>query len=438
MLEVTFGDASSLPQERLDEAAAEYRHRFKLPYAGDALSRDDAWAAARVPRPWPDGAVAGGLAARCRHAARLRRAGPAGRPAAGPQGRGRVSAARAWCCSPASGTSRRWSSRGWWPYGWSKASSTTMPPASVAPVTTDDALASCSTGSRSSEAAASNRRRARRRAHQPQLPGARDDGGDYVVRVSETSTGLLAIDRATSGTTRGSPGSPGWARRWSRRCPTTTCWWSGSWADAPSAPTTSATTRPSRASPRRCALHLGGAFQGDFDMRSIRRHYLSVVQERGFRLPEDYLVSRSGSRRSRTRCAPGGEPLVPCNNDLLAANFIDDGTQDLDHRLRVLGDERGQLRAREHRQRVRSRRGGDGPAREHLLGAGVPAEAGPGARLVAARSLRLDPVGRRSRTAARPIDFDFWSWGMVKYDSAHAELLSRRYDEILLGLSADD
>jgi pimeloyl-ACP methyl ester carboxylesterase len=39
MLEVTFGDASSLPQERLDEAAAEYRRRFQLPYAGDALSR---------------------------------------------------------------------------------------------------------------------------------------------------------------------------------------------------------------------------------------------------------------------------------------------------------------------------------------------------------------------------------------------------------------
>ncbi len=38
MLAVNFGDPSVIPQVRLDEAAEEYRHRFTLPYAGEALS----------------------------------------------------------------------------------------------------------------------------------------------------------------------------------------------------------------------------------------------------------------------------------------------------------------------------------------------------------------------------------------------------------------
>ena len=38
MLAVNFGDPSVIPQARLDEAAEEYRHRFTLPYAGEALS----------------------------------------------------------------------------------------------------------------------------------------------------------------------------------------------------------------------------------------------------------------------------------------------------------------------------------------------------------------------------------------------------------------
>ena len=36
------------------------------------------------------------------------------------------------------------------------------------------------------------------------------------------------------------------------------------------------------------------------------------------------------------------------------------------------------------------------------------------------------------------IDFDFWGWGMEKYDSARAELLGPGYTELLDGLAADD
>ena len=36
-------------------------------------------------------------------------------------------------------------------------------------------------------------------------------------------------------------------------------------------------------------------------------------------------VRAAGARRSRRPCAPHPEETVPCNNDLLAENFIDDG-----------------------------------------------------------------------------------------------------------------
>ena len=53
----------------------------------------------------------------------------------------------------------------------------------------------------------------------------------------------------------------------------------------------------------------------------------------------------------RWRSAP--RPTVPCNNDLLAANFIDDGRAGLADRLRVQRQQRRLLRARQHRDRVR-------------------------------------------------------------------------------------
>ena len=56
--------------------------------------------------------------------------------------------------------------------------------------------------------------------------------------------------------------------------------------------------------------------------------YRATVRERGFALPGDLRRPR---RRVGARCAARSPracgPTVPCNNDLLAANFIDDGAR---------------------------------------------------------------------------------------------------------------
>ncbi len=73
-------------------------------------------------------------------------------------------------------------------------------------------------------------------------------------------------------------------------------------------------------------LHAGPRFVGDFDMFEVQRRYLAHRPGRAASgCPPRYLdlLPPGGPDRRRARRTP--EPTVPCNNDLLAANFIDDG-----------------------------------------------------------------------------------------------------------------
>jgi thiamine kinase-like enzyme len=79
------------------------------------------------------------------------------------------------------------------------------------------------------------------------------------------------------------------------------------------------------------ALHGGPRFLRDFDMPELAARYEALAGQRGFPLP-----SRHGRRRRAIQTIAGAlraRPLaaVPCHNDLLADNFIEQ-----DGRLRVL------------------------------------------------------------------------------------------------------
>jgi thiamine kinase-like enzyme len=72
-------------------------------------------------------------------------------------------------------------------------------------------------------------------------------------------------------------------------------------------------------------LHAGPRFTGDFDMFERQAAYLAIVKERGFDLPDTYDDHADAWDRVRLALAADPRPPVPCNNDLLAANFIDTG-----------------------------------------------------------------------------------------------------------------
>ena len=72
----------------------------------------------------------------------------------------------------------------------------------------------------------------------------------------------------------------------------------------------------------RC-LHDGPALAARFDVFRVVETYAATALERGVTVPYEYDELLGISHR--IEAARRGSPLVPCHNDLLAANFIDDG-----------------------------------------------------------------------------------------------------------------
>ena len=72
-------------------------------------------------------------------------------------------------------------------------------------------------------------------------------------------------------------------------------------------------------------LHAGPRFRDDFDMVSLSGRYLGVADERRIRIPDGYRSHRPLVPRIEAALATRPIATVPCHNDLLAANYLDDG-----------------------------------------------------------------------------------------------------------------
>ena len=177
-------------------------------------------------------------------------------------------------------------------------------------------------------------------------------------------------------------------------------------------------------------LHAGQRFAGDFDMFEVQRRYYSVVQAGGFRLPAGYDGLRPRFEAAGRALAIRDEGTVPCNNDLLAGNFIDDGERIwlIDYEYSGNNDpcfELGNIAAE-------SGLPPDGLAEL------VTAYYGRARRSRIARALLFGLVARYGWTlwgaiqsATSPLDFDFWSWAMEKYDAAAAGFTGPGFTRLL-------
>ena len=82
--------------------------------------------------------------------------------------------------------------------------------------------------------------------------------------------------------------------------------------------------------PRRMAqaiqrLHAGPRFYSDFNMFRLTEYYLKLCEERDINIPEGYLERMPTVARIEEAMSVRPLSAVPCNNDLLAENYIDDG-----------------------------------------------------------------------------------------------------------------
>jgi thiamine kinase-like enzyme len=72
-------------------------------------------------------------------------------------------------------------------------------------------------------------------------------------------------------------------------------------------------------------LHAGPRFRDEFDMFRLSERYLHVVDERLIRIPAGYREHMALLPRIEAALAARPISTVPCHNDLLAANYLDDG-----------------------------------------------------------------------------------------------------------------
>jgi thiamine kinase-like enzyme len=74
-------------------------------------------------------------------------------------------------------------------------------------------------------------------------------------------------------------------------------------------------------------LHAGPRFLLDFNMFRLTEYYLQICSEHEIKIPEGYLERTQTIERIEKAMNVDPLPTVPCNNDLLAENYIDDGKQ---------------------------------------------------------------------------------------------------------------
>ena len=184
-------------------------------------------------------------------------------------------------------------------------------------------------------------------------------------------------------------------------------------------------------------LHDGPRFVSEFDMFEIQAGYLRIVLEHGYRLPDDYLDYGPAVERIRGALARRAEPTVACNNDLLAGNFIDDGTavRLIDYEYSGNNDacfELGNIWSECHLTLEQL---------EHLVTAyyGRPlANKVARARLQGLMGQYGWTLWASIQEATSDLDFEFWPWGMEKYERAVATFRGPELDRLLDVVQQDD
>ena len=184
-------------------------------------------------------------------------------------------------------------------------------------------------------------------------------------------------------------------------------------------------------------LHAGPRFLGDFNMFAIQQRYRAVAREHGFAIPAGYDDLMGRVEDVRAALAVRADPTVPCNNDLLAANFIDDGERIwlIDYEYSGNNDpcfELGNIAGECHLTR-------DGLAEL------ITAYYGKPLRNKIARAWLLGRVGMYGWTlwgaisnAASALDFDFWSWTMERFEGAAAGFTADDFGQLLEDVQRDD
>jgi thiamine kinase-like enzyme len=262
-------------------------------------------------------------------------------------------------------------------------------------------------------------------------------GDDYVVRVAGRGSSLLAIDREHEHVNSLAAAAAGVGAPVVEFRPDLGVLVVGY---IPARAFTEHDVREGRNLPRIAAacraLHAGPRFGNDFDMFAVQRGYLEIVTARGFRLPPRYLDYLPAMERVRVALAVRPAATVPCNNDLLAGNLLDDGRDIwlIDYEYSGNNDpafELGNIWSESDLEL--------GQLEElvgHYWGRRTPAALAR-ARLQGLMSKYGWTLWAAIQDSIAEIDFDFWSWGSGKYERARAEFDGPDFPHLLEDVASD-
>jgi thiamine kinase-like enzyme len=184
-------------------------------------------------------------------------------------------------------------------------------------------------------------------------------------------------------------------------------------------------------------LHGGRRFLHDFDMFEIQRGYVEVCRERGFRFPERYHEFAPRVRSLERAMAVRREPTVPCNNDLLAENFIEVGgaMRLIDYEYSGNNEpsfELGNIWSESNLSLAQLEE-----LVAHYYGRPLRNKVAR-ARLWGLMSKYGWTLWGSIQDGISEIDFDFWGWAMEKYDRAVAEFDGPEFEQLLADVQRGD
>jgi thiamine kinase-like enzyme len=184
-------------------------------------------------------------------------------------------------------------------------------------------------------------------------------------------------------------------------------------------------------------LHAAGRFVNDFDMFAVQARYHATAAAAGIALPPGYDALQPAFAAARAALAVRDEGTVPCNNDLLAANFIDTGERIwlIDYEYSGNNDPCFEL------GNIAGECGLDTDAIAHL----VTRYYGRARRSRIARARMFSLVSRYGWTlwgaiqhASSPLAFDFWSWAMERFEVAASGFTAAGFDDLLTDVAEGD
>jgi thiamine kinase-like enzyme len=151
-------------------------------------------------------------------------------------------------------------------------------------------------------------------------------GKRYVVRIPGQSTELLSIDRANEVHNTRAAATTGIGPKVLEVIPDLDVMV----LEFIEGPTMSAKTLESEEMAKRMAasfrrLHAAPRFLQDFNMFRLIESYLDIVEAHDVTIPPDYRDRLPTIAEIERAVAAASLPSVPCHNDLLCENFIDDG-----------------------------------------------------------------------------------------------------------------